>query len=99
LGREKSRSKNPPDVDSIQDVKTENDISIAHFKDEGGIYLIGLNWRQEEVNEWIDHGGFLEEWERRMEETGLAITSGQIGKNDDVEVIHTSLEEVFQHEK
>lgn len=98
------------DLNWLGDKKTSNnleskfsvphDISVAHFEDEGGIYLIAFDgWSREEIQEFVAKGDFIHEWQRKMNKTGICIMSGRIGKGEEIEIVYTSLSEVFKHEE
>lgn len=75
-----------------------HDVSVAHFEDEGGIYLLGFDgWSRKQMQEFCEESGFAGEWERKMENTGLAVISGRIGKDEEIEIVHTSLDEIFDN--
>jgi len=74
------------------------DVSVAHFEDEGGMYLIAFDgWSSEDIENFAD--SFGREWEKKIDNTAFCVISGRIGKDDDIEIVHTSLDEIFEHEK
>lgn len=96
LRSEKSHSKisETPEEDP-----RESDISIAKFEDDGSLYLMALDWQFDEVQEWVKGGDFMEAWNAQMSESSIAITSGKIGDGGDIQVVKTSLDEVFKSDE
>lgn len=78
--------------------KREEDVTLTKFEDEGGMYLLCLDWDTEDVNQFANNSLF-DEWERKMENTGLILISGSIADDGDIEVIETSFPEIFDHEE
>lgn len=96
----KEDQKDVPKQDN--DFQLPYDISATHFEDEGGIYLLAFDdWSSDDLQEFLHKSSFIDDWERRMDETGLAVVSGRIGKShrDNIQIVHTSLSEVFEHEE
>lgn len=89
------KSSAPKEVDPDEEI----DIKVAELSDDGGIYLISIDWNATKINEWVEESGFVRKWENYMHNTGLCVIQGSMVDDGDVEIVHTSLEEVFEHEE
>jgi hypothetical protein len=98
LGSDNSQISETSSEDPRKKKKDDNDVSIAHFEDKGGIYLVAFDWDITRVEEFVNNG-FFDTWEREMENTGVFLMSGNMGKDGDVEVVKTSVSEVFKTEE
>jgi hypothetical protein len=96
LRSEESRSKI---AETPEEDPRESDISMAKFEDDGSLYLMALDWQVDEVQEWVDMGDFMKTWDREISESSLVITSGKIGDGGDIQVVKTSLDEVFESDE
>jgi hypothetical protein len=73
-----------------------HDISIAKLEDDGSVYLLFLDWTHTEIHEH-KKAGFFQDLTDNLPNSTVQILQGQLG--GDIEVVETSLPEVFERDE
>jgi hypothetical protein len=86
-------------IDNTSEEETaglEHDISVAKLEDDGSVYLFFLDWDNERIHEH-QKVSIFESISNALPNSTIQIIQGQLG--GDIEVVETSVAEVFERDE